>query len=72
MQAEPHYTVTIAWSDRDQAFVARVPELPGCMAHGATYEDALANIEDAMALWLDTAREDGLQLPEPSPYAAVV
>jgi len=42
------YQIIISWSDRDEAFVAKVPELPGCMAHGATYEDALTNIEEAM------------------------
>lgn len=51
--------------------VAKAPELPGCMAHGTTYEEALTNIEDAMILWLDTARDDGIAVPEPRQYAAV-
>ena len=59
------YEIIIFWSNEDQAFVADVPELPGCMAHGATYEDALANANDAMALWINTARELQRVVPEP-------
>jgi predicted RNase H-like HicB family nuclease len=51
--------IEIFWSDEDNAFVANVPELPGCMAHGKTHADALRNIEEAQALWLDTAHERG-------------
>jgi len=64
------YQGIISWSDRDEAFVAKVPELPGCMAHGATYEEASRIIEDAMLFWLDTAREDGIAIPEPRQDAA--
>ena len=60
------YRVVIHWSAQDEAFVASVPDLPGCMAHGDTYEAALANVQDAAQLWLDTAREDGAPVPEPS------
>ena len=59
------YEIIIFWSNEDQAFVADVPELPGCMAHGSTYEDALANAQDAMALWISTARELQRAVPEP-------
>jgi len=59
------YQLSIAWSERDAAYVASVPNLPGCMAHGRTYEGALANIQDAMRLWVDTASEDGIPIPEP-------
>jgi len=59
------YEVIIYWSDDDAAFVAEVPELPGCMAHGVSRQDALANIDDAIALWFDTAREFGRPIPEP-------
>ena len=59
------YGLMIYWSNEDEAFIADVPELPGCMAHGSTYETALANIQDAMSLWLDTARESGDTIPEP-------
>jgi predicted RNase H-like HicB family nuclease len=60
------YRVVIGWSSADKVYVAFVPDLPGCMAHGSTYEIALANVQDAAKLWLDTAREDGLPIPEPS------
>ena len=59
------YEIIIYWSREDEAFVAEVPELPGCMAHGDTQEEALANIKEAMRLWLDTAREFGDPIPEP-------
>lgn len=69
MADEPRYAVVIAWSPRDQAYVARAPDLPGCMAHGSSYEEALANIREAMALWLETAQEDGVAAPEPRALA---
>ncbi len=59
------YEIIIYWSMEDQAFVAEVPELPGCMAHGSTYEDALVQIQLAMELWLETAREYNDPIPEP-------
>ena len=59
------YEVLIQWSDEDHAFVARVPELPGCMAHGSTRAAAQQNIEQAIAFWLETAREYGDLVPEP-------
>lgn len=59
------HTIIIFWSDEDQVFVADVPELPGCMAHGNTYENALANAQEAMSLWLDTARDLERPVPEP-------
>ncbi|MDS4042619.1 MAG: type II toxin-antitoxin system HicB family antitoxin [Candidatus Competibacter sp.] len=59
------YETIIFWSDEDQAYLADVPELPGCMAHGATYESALANAKKAIQLWLDTAEEFGDLIPEP-------
>jgi predicted RNase H-like HicB family nuclease len=49
----------------DQAFVAEVPELPGCAAHGTTQEAALANAQEAIALWIETAKEFGDPIPEP-------
>jgi len=60
-----HYEIIIYWSEDDQAFVADVPELPGCAAHGDTYESALSNAKQAMQLWIDTAREFGRDVPEP-------
>ena len=59
------YEVIIYWSAEDDAFVAEVPELPGCMAHGSTYEAALASAQEAIGLWIDTAREFGDAIPEP-------
>lgn len=59
------YEIIMYWSNEDAAFIAEVPELPGCMAHGDTQEDALANIKEAMRLWGDTAREFGDPIPEP-------
>ncbi|MGQ0657326.1 MAG: type II toxin-antitoxin system HicB family antitoxin [Chromatiales bacterium] len=59
------YETIIYWSDEDQVFVAEVPELPGCTAHGATQEEALAHTKEAIKLWIDTAREFGDPIPEP-------
>ena len=59
------YEIIIYWSNQDRAFVAEVPELPGCMAHGDSQAAALANANDAMQLWLDTAKEFGRPIPEP-------
>ena len=59
------YEVIIYWSNEDQIFVAEGPELPGCMAHGDTKAEALANADEAMQLWIDTAQEFGDPIPEP-------
>jgi len=59
------YEVIIFWSNEDEAFVAEVPELPGCMAHGSTHDEALANIREAMDLWIETAKEFGDPIPAP-------
>jgi predicted RNase H-like HicB family nuclease len=59
------YEIIIYWSEADDAFVAEVPELPGCMAHGKTYELALKNAKAAIALWIDTANEFRDPVPEP-------
>jgi len=59
------YEIIIFWSEEDGAFVADVPELPGCMAHGGSYEEALANARQAMALWIESAVEDGQPVPQP-------
>lgn len=59
------YEVIIYWSTEDDAFVAEVPELPGCMAHGDTYEAALAGAQEAISLWIDMAKEFGDRIPEP-------
>lgn len=59
------YEIIIYWSEEDQAFVAEVPELPGCAAHGDTPDSALANCQEAIDLWLDTAKEFGRPIPVP-------
>ena len=59
------YEVIIYWSDEDDAFVAEVPELAGCMADGATYQEALANAEVVIQEWLETAQGLGRAIPEP-------
>lgn len=59
------YETIIYWNEEDQAFIAEVPELPGCMAHGVSQDEALSNAKEAIQLWLDTAREFGDPIPEP-------
>jgi predicted RNase H-like HicB family nuclease len=59
------YEIIIFWSDEDQAYVADVPELPGCMAHGDSYESALQNARSAIELWIETAKEFGDLIPSP-------
>ena len=59
------YEIIIYWSNEDHVFIADVPELPGCMAHGETQEGALQNVKEAMQLWIDTALEFGDPVPEP-------
>lgn len=59
------YEVIIYWSDEDHAFIAEVPELPGCAADGVTYQEALTNVEVIIQEWIDTAKELGHPIPEP-------
>ena len=59
------YAVCIYWSKDDQAFIAEVPELAGCAADGATYQEALANVETVIREWIETAKELGRPIPEP-------
>ncbi len=59
------YEIIIYWSEEDSAFIAEVPELAGCMADGATYQEALANAEIIIQEWIETARALGRQIPEP-------
>ncbi len=59
------YEVIIYWSAEDDAYIAEVPELPGCAAHGDSQEAALANAQEAIRLWIDSAREFGDPIPEP-------
>ena len=61
----PKYEMIIYWSEEDQAFIAEVPELPGCAADGQTYQQALANAETVIQEWLETATELGRSIPTP-------
>jgi len=62
---KPKYEVIIYWSEEDQAFIAEVPELPGCAAEGKTYREALANVEVVIREWIETAKELGRPVPQP-------
>ena len=62
---EYRYEIIIYWSEPDQAFVAEVPELPGCAADGATYRQALEQAEVVIGQWIETTRELGRPIPEP-------
>ena len=62
---ESRYELIIFWDKSDQIFVVDVPELRGCMAHGRTKAEAIANAEAAISLWIETAKEDGVPVPEP-------
>ena len=59
------YEVILYWSEEDRVCIAEVPELSGCMAHGSSQEEALASANQAIQLWIDTAREFGRPVPEP-------
>jgi predicted RNase H-like HicB family nuclease len=59
------YEIILYWSDEDEAFIAEVPELPGCAADGPTRQEALSKIEIVIQKWLETAQELGRPIPEP-------
>lgn len=60
---ESKYEIHLMWDETDHVYVATVPDLPGCMAHGETREAALASVKAAIDLWLRTAAEDGVATP---------
>ncbi|HLO86543.1 MAG TPA: type II toxin-antitoxin system HicB family antitoxin [Nostocaceae cyanobacterium] len=60
-----HYEIILYWSEEDQAFIAKVPDLPGCAADGETYQEALQNVEIIMQEWIETAQELGREIPQP-------
>jgi len=65
------YEVIIYWSEEDSAFIAEVPELPGCVADGATHQEALTNAEIVIQEWIETAKELGRPIPEPKGHRLV-
>jgi predicted RNase H-like HicB family nuclease len=65
MKPEHRYELIIYWSDEDGAFIAEVPELPGCAADGATYREAVSNAEAVIGEWIETATELGRPIPKP-------
>ncbi len=64
------YELVIYWSEEDEAFIVEVPELPGCMADGKTYQEAVTNAEIVMQEWIDTAKD--LDRPIPSPKGRLI
>ena len=62
---EPHYHINLFWSDEDKVWIADVPDLGGCMTHGSTRAEAIANAADAIEGWLEVAQEMGLPIPAP-------
>ncbi len=65
------YEIIIFWSEEDKTFIADVPELAGCMAHGDNYESALASAKEAIELWVNTAKEFGDAIPKPKGHRLV-
>jgi predicted RNase H-like HicB family nuclease len=65
MAGSSKYEIILYWSNEDQAFIAEIPELPGCAADGTTYQEALANAEVVIGEWIETARELGRSIPSP-------
>lgn len=59
------YEIIIYWDGQDRVYIAEAPELPGCSAHGKTYDEALGKAKEAIQLWIDTAKEFGDPVPEP-------
>lgn len=64
MSEKYKYEIIVYWSDEDNVFVAEVPELPGCMADGATYSEAIVNVEVIIDEWIETAKDLGREIPE--------
>lgn len=59
------YEIIIYWSNEDEAYIAEVPELPGCLADGASYQEVLENVNRIIEEWVETAKEIGRKIPEP-------
>jgi predicted RNase H-like HicB family nuclease len=65
MSDDYRYEIIMYWSEEDHAFIAEVPELPGCATDGMTYQEALANVQVIIAEWIETAKELGRPIPQP-------
>jgi predicted RNase H-like HicB family nuclease len=65
MSDDYRYEIIMYWSEEDQAFIAEVPELPGCAADGTTYQEALANVQVIVTEWIETAKDLGRPIPKP-------
>jgi predicted RNase H-like HicB family nuclease len=65
------YELIIDWSGADDCYVVKVPDLPGCMAHGDTRQEAVKQAEVAISFWLETAKEDGIAIPAPRSHQAL-
>ena len=65
MKNVPHYELIIYWSEPDESFIVEVPELPGCMADGQSYMEAIENIQVIIDEWIETAKELGRPIPKP-------
>jgi predicted RNase H-like HicB family nuclease len=65
MSADPRYEMHLYWSQEDGAYIAEVADLPGCVADGATYEEAVANARTVIAQWIESARSIGRGIPPP-------
>ncbi len=65
MEAEIKYELVLYWSEEDEAYVVEVPELPGCMADGKTYEEAIKNSLTVIKEWIETSKEIGREIPKP-------
>ena len=59
------YEIILYWSEEDESYIAEVPELPGCISDGSTYQDTLKNVEIVIQEWIETAKELGREIPEP-------
>jgi predicted RNase H-like HicB family nuclease len=70
MSHDTRYEIILYWSEEDHAFIAEVPELPGCAADGTTYQEALANVQTIMTEWLETAQKLGRPIPQPKAHPA--
>jgi predicted RNase H-like HicB family nuclease len=64
-----HYSMILEWDPRDRIYVVTVPELPGCMTHGATREEAVRQGQDAIEGWIESAQADGWTVPEPKTFS---